>query len=423
MVERGGVSGLKTGEDGEALEGALIGLFAPGTEEFTEDTALMTAVSAEDGSFRFDNVPVGNWILREIQQPEGFVLSEEQFPVTVSDDEQIVEITIQNEQIRGNITLTKHDADYPDNKLTGAIFEVYRDSNGNGVLDDEDELIGEMEETSDGVYWMEDLVYDGYFVKEKVTPEGFVLDENTYYVFIDTDGETYEVENEAGKGFLNEAMKGSLKIVKTTDDGKVEGFAFRVQGANGYDMTFTTDENGEIFIENLRIGEYVVTELENEASKGYKIADPVTVTLVLDETLTVNVHNNKITVDIPKTGDDSPLVLWLVLTAIGAVGVTGSAIFYFKKVRGSRKIIDDKALQDEIGYDKYDVVVANIIADVICAISPVVPKQLKKGGVFIASGIIKDRIDDVYKALAEVGLKVIDTSIKDEWVSITSIKE
>lgn len=336
-LKYGSVSGLKTGEDGEALEGALIGLFAPGTEEFTEDTALMTAVSAEDGSFRFDNVPVGNWILREIQQPEGFVLSEEQFPVTVSDDEQIVEITIQNEQIRGNITLTKHDADYPDNKLTGAIFEVYRDSNGNGVLDDEDELIGEMEETSDGVYWMEDLVYDGYFVKEKVAPEGFVLDENTYYVFIDTDGETYEVENEAGKGFLNEAMKGSLKIVKTTDDGKVEGFAFRVQGANGYDMTFTTDENGEIFIENLRIGEYVVTELENEASKGYKIADPVTVTLVLDETLTVNVHNNKITVDIPKTGDDSPLVLWLVLTAIGAVGVTGSAIFYFKKVRGSRK--------------------------------------------------------------------------------------
>lgn len=121
-LKYGSVSGLKTGEDGEALEGALIGLFAPGTEEFTEDTALMTAVSAEDGSFRFDNVPVGNWILREIQQPEGFVLSEEQFPVTVSDDEQIVEITIQNEQIRGNITLTKHDADYPDNKLTGAIL-------------------------------------------------------------------------------------------------------------------------------------------------------------------------------------------------------------------------------------------------------------------------------------------------------------
>lgn len=336
-LKYGSVSGIKTDENGEALEGALIGLFAPGTEEFIEDTALMTAVSAADGSFRFDNVPVGDWVLREIQQPEGFVLSEEQFPVTVSEDEQIVEITIQNEQIRGNITLTKYDADYPDNKLTGAVFEVYRDSNGNGTLDDGDELIGEMEETSEGVYWMEDLIYGGYFVKEKVAPEGFVLDENAYYVFVDTDGETYEVENEAGKGFLNEAMKGSLKIVKTTDDGKVEGFAFRVQGTNGYDMTFTTDENGEIFIDNLRIGEYVVTELENEASKGYKIADPVTVTLVADETLTVNVHNNKITVDVPKTGDDAPLMLWLALTVLGAVGVTGSAIFYVKKVRGTRK--------------------------------------------------------------------------------------
>lgn len=114
-------------------------------------------------------------------------------------------------------------------------------------MDDEDELIGEMEETSDGVYWMEDLVYDGYFVKEKVAPEGFVLDENTYYVFIDTDGETYEVENEAGKGFLNEAMKGSLKIVKPQMT-ESRRFAFRVQGANGYDMTFTTDANGEILL-------------------------------------------------------------------------------------------------------------------------------------------------------------------------------
>ena len=77
----------------------------------------------------------------------------------------------------------------------------------------------------------------------------------------------------------------------------------------------------------------------------------------------------------------------------------------------SGNVIDDKALQDEIGYDKYDVVVANIIADVICAISPVVPKQLKKGGVFIASGIIKDRIDDVYKAapmaLERLGAEVV----------------
>lgn len=89
----------------------------------------------------------------------------------------------------------------------------------------------------------------------------------------------------------------------------------------------------------------------------------------------------------------------------------------------SGNVIGDKELQDEIGYDKYDVVVANIIADVICAVSPVVPAQLKKGGVFIASGIIKDRMQDVYDALSKCGLKVVNTAIKDEWVCITSVKE
>ncbi len=89
----------------------------------------------------------------------------------------------------------------------------------------------------------------------------------------------------------------------------------------------------------------------------------------------------------------------------------------------SGNVIDDEGLRDEIGYEKYDVVVANIIADVICAISPFVPKHLKKDGIFIASGIIKDRIQDVYSALAQNGLKVISTNIKDEWVCITSVKE
>ncbi len=336
-LKYGSVSGLKVDENGEPLAGALIGLFTADTEEFTEETALMTDISAENGAFSFDQVPVGNWVVREIAQPEGFLLSEELFPVTVSEDEQIVEIEISNELIRGRLTLTKYDADYPDHKLSGAVFEVYRDSNDNQQLDEDDELVGEMEETSEGVYWMEDLPYSGYLVKEKLAPEGFVLDENAYYVMVKANGETYEIENEAGKGFINQAQKGSLKIIKTTDDGKVEGFAFRVTGVNGYDMTFTTDSRGEIFIDNLRIGEYVVTELENEASAGYQIADPVTVTLVADEILTVDIHNDKVTVDVPKTGDDSNLVLWIALMLAGAAGMAGTGIFYFKKVRKSRK--------------------------------------------------------------------------------------
>ncbi len=86
----------------------------------------------------------------------------------------------------------------------------------------------------------------------------------------------------------------------------------------------------------------------------------------------------------------------------------------------SGNVIDNTALQDEIGYGKYDIVVANIVADVICAISPLVRKQLKTDGVFIASGIIRDRVQDVYNAMEESGLKVLDTNFKDEWVSVTA---
>lgn len=86
----------------------------------------------------------------------------------------------------------------------------------------------------------------------------------------------------------------------------------------------------------------------------------------------------------------------------------------------SGNVIDDINLQNEIGYKKYDIVVANIIADVICAISPIVPIFLKENGVFISSGIIKERLDDVKESLAENGMEIVDISTKDEWVSVTA---
>ena len=83
------------------------------------------------------------------------------------------------------------------------------------------------------------------------------------------DETTYEVENKAGVGFINTAMKGNLKIVKTSSDGKVEGFTFRVTGVNGYDRSFTTDKNGEIIIEGLRIGDYTISEVQDSVSASY----------------------------------------------------------------------------------------------------------------------------------------------------------
>lgn len=313
----GSVSGKKYDEDGNALGGALIGIFKTGTEEFTAETAIQTTTSADDGSFSFDKVPYGTWIIREIESPTGFVLSDEEIPVTIGGVDEVVEVELVNEFITGSIELTKVDEDYPDNKLTGAVFEVYADKNGDGKLDDSDELLGEMAELGDGVYQMSDLRYGKYLVRETKAPEGFLLDTNVYPVSIEEDGKIYTVENEAGVGFINAAQKGSLKIVKTSSDGKVEGFSFRVTGKD-YDQTFKTDANGEIFIEGLRIGEYTVSEVSDDASAGYILPAEKQATVKTDATTIVEMHNELR--ETPKTGDDFNPALWAGLAAVSVIG-------------------------------------------------------------------------------------------------------
>ena len=313
----GSVSGKKYDEDGNALGGALIGIFKTGTEEFTAETAIQTTTSADDGSFSFEKVPYGTWIIREIESPTGFVLSDEEIPVTIGSVDEVVEVELVNEFITGSIELTKVDEDYPDNKLTGAVFEVYADKNGDGKLDDGDELLGEMAELGDGVYQMSDLRYGKYLVRETKAPEGFLLDTNVYPVSIEEDGKIYTVENEAGVGFINAAQKGSLKIVKTSSDGKVEGFSFRVTGKD-YDQTFKTDTNGEILIEGLRIGEYTVSEVSDDASAGYILPAEKQATVKTDATTIVEMHNELRKT--PKTGDDFNPALWAGLAAVSVIG-------------------------------------------------------------------------------------------------------
>lgn len=327
----GEIHGLKKDENGIGLAGALIGLFRADCTEFTTENAILTATSAEDGSFSFARVPYGNWIVREIEAPTGFVLSEKTHPVTVDADGAVIEVEIENTRIRGTVQLTKTDRDYPDSKLTGAEFTIYCDSNSNKELDADDELVGTLTETGIGVYEMSDLLYGGYFVKETKAPAGFYLDDNAYYFEIVEDGKTVTVENEAGKGFVNAPQVGSLKIIKTSSDGKIEGFSFRVTGPNGYVGVFTTDKNGEIIIENLRIGEYVVSEVSDGASSAYVLPADKTASVFEGAVTQVEMHNELR--DTPKTGDDSNPALWLALLGISAAGAAVLGVVGFRKRR------------------------------------------------------------------------------------------
>ena len=313
------------------LSGAVYGVYKGGQ-------LVDTYVTDGNGQFTTVYYACGDdWTIREITPSEGYLLDSTVYPVGAEPQRYTAEynpiaLDVTEQVIRGGVALTKVDKDYPENKLEGAVFEVYRDSNRNQELDAEDELLGTMEELGGGEYALTGLCYGGYFVKEAKAPEGFYLDENAYYFSITTDGETVTVENEAGKGFLNAAQVGSLRIVKTSSDGKLEGFSFRVTGANGYDRVFQTDAEGAILIEGLRIGDYTVSEVRDGTSDGYLLPADKTASVFEGAVTEVEMHNEKKpALEVPQTGDSSHAALWMSLLGLSSIGAVSVLLMRKRK--------------------------------------------------------------------------------------------
>ena len=85
-------------------------------------------------------------------------------------------------------------------------------------------------------------------------------------------------------------------------------------------------------------------------------------------------------------------------------------------------IIDDRSVQDAVGYERYDIVAANILADVLVPLTPVIVHQMKPGGIYITSGIIDDKETVVVEAVKAAGLEVLEINHQGEWVSVTAKK-
>ena len=387
---RGRVDGKKYGESPDSgdpveLAGALIGLFAPDTEAFTEEQALLTVTTGEDGSFAFEEISYGHWIIAEISAPALYTVSKEQHHVYIGADGQQIEIRVDNTLIRGSVQVQKTEAvDEPssaDKKdgeentflrfLSGAVFELYEDTNGDQKFDSGDKLLGELTEKDAGFHTAENLLAKGYFVKEKTAPEGYQPDENAYYFAITEDGQVAVIENgDAGRGFSNEAYRGNLKITKDSSDGRKEGFAIEVKSADGsYCETFTTPKSGIIEVKGLRVGIYTVTEIANRASKDYIIPDAATVEIKADQTSTVQFFNEKPekpetpetpenpktpttpttpttpSKPVPQTGDDSFIFLWGGLLVFAVIGGGIASVFVFRKGKYERNTPKSKAVK------------------------------------------------------------------------------
>lgn len=326
-LTKGKISGLKVDAEDKVLSGAKIGLFRTDAEEFTEETAIMVTISDENGAFAFDEVPYGSYIIREMESPKGYVLNKALHYVSITEDNEIVEVKIINKQIIGSVRLTKVDADYPDNKLTGATFALYQDTDGNKEFDvEKDTLICEIEEITEGIYQKDELVYGGYFVKETKAPEGFKLDEAVYYFEIIEDGAIIEVENKAGVGFINEPIRGKLELTKKdVSDGKLlPNAGFRIKDEAGNIVaTGKTDQNG-LATFTLRYGKY--TYQEYDAPEGYQIDEKEYPFEIKEDGQIVKatMTNEKKPVEVittPKTGDESNVGMWLGLAGLSAVGI------------------------------------------------------------------------------------------------------
>ena len=101
--------------------------------------------------------------------------------------------------------------------------------------------------------------------------------------------------------------------------------------------------------------------------------------------------------------------------------VNGIPVEAFDMMIGN--IIDDKEVQDKVGYECYDIVVANILADVLVPLTPVIVNQMKPGAVYITSGIIDDKEQTVVDAVKAAGLEILEVTYQGEWVSVTARKQ
>ncbi len=336
---RGRIEGIKMDTGGKALKNAKIGLFTVDTEKFSEKTALLVSTSGRDGAFCFEGVPFGNYIVREIESPEGYVLNGESHYVSVAKEGEMVRLKITNKRIEGSVRLKKVDADCPKKRLSGAVFELYRDTDGNGEFNPKkDKRVSRIPEVSDGIYQKDGLCHGGYFVKEKAAPKGFRLDKQAYFFEVEEDGKIVDVENKAGVGFANKPETSKFELTKKdVSDGRLLPDAkFRIKDKDGNVVaTGMTDKTG-IATFTLRSGKY--TYQEYEAPKGYLIDDrefPFEIKgdgEIVKATMTnEKVPEEKITT--PKTGDDSNMGWWTALSVLAGAGMAGFGILAVRKRR------------------------------------------------------------------------------------------
>lgn len=307
----------------------------------------------EEGNVKFETeLPFGKYYVQEYSTDSHYVIDDTkyEFEFAYSEDLDVEEVhinegkEIENKLKRGTVTTTKVDEEYPENKLSGAVFEIYADADGDGKFNaDVDILIDTMteSETDKGNYSLGDLPTGGYFMYEKTAPKGFVKDDDYHYFEIKEDGEVANVENKAGVGFINKPITGELEITKRdVATGKLlPNAGFRIKDENGNIVAEGyTDKNGVAKFK-LRYGKYTYEEFD--APDGYILdSKPYSFEIKEDgQIVKAEMTNEKQpTPDTPQTGDESNMGFFI---GLGAIAVGGLIAFLFVKFKKRDEDDDD----------------------------------------------------------------------------------
>ena len=378
----GSIKGLKIDrETEEPVAGALFGLFRADETEFTEETAVLTAESQSDGVFTFEQIPYGNWLIKELRPAESFLPNEEIYPVTVSGHEQLIEITVVNDRVpeigttaavdgekeicaTEVFTLTdtvsyKHLIPGKEYVLKGVLMDK---STGKPLVIDGEEIRSETVFTPDAPTGeaIVEFVFDSKYIKEDtdiVVFESLYKDgkELAVHADIEDEGQTVkvkipEIRTQAtadGKKEITAnsrvkiedavsynnltpgkeyTVKGVLMDKSTGEPLLVDGeeirssFTFKPEASDGeITVTFVFDASGLTAATEIVVFESLYRD-------GVEIAAHADIE---DEGQTVKITPP--VPDVPQTGDESNLGFWIGLGAVALGGAVASAIILLKK--------------------------------------------------------------------------------------------
>lgn len=318
----GKVEGIKVNESDEPLENALFGLFAVDTAEFTSENAYMTAVSDENGYFEFDEIPYGEYIVREIEAPTGYILSGESYPVTVCEDGETITIRTVNKPI----TVEVSKVDVYGEELIGADMQL---ENADGEIVDK--------WTSDGTNHIVSKLDAGeYVLKEIAAPDGYIIATDIKFsvdVYGNVTVENVDSTAVSDNGYplivmVDDTTKVRISKRDITTGEELPGATLQIIDEDGNVVEEWVSADEAHLVEGKLIAGKEYTLREIIAPDGYEIANEIKFTVNEDGSVTEVVMYDELTpdletpptviIDIPHTGvsADNSAELYLVATAV-----------------------------------------------------------------------------------------------------------